>query len=141
MTNRSTRSKGTKPTKSNDKRSMARSGSTQSKGRGVKQQESDSFYERLVYWKQEKLKKIKQVRREERTQQNKALVFRPDIQKSTTSINKVHAGLAQGQDLQEMKGVQVHLQRIQEAQRKRLEDAQVFLLPSERAKLKGKAQK
>ena len=92
-----------------------------------------------MYWKQEKLKKIKQVRREERALENKSLIFRPDLKKSTTSINKVLASNNKQSTISEIKGVQVHMQRIQEAQRKKLEDAQVFLLPSERAKLKGKA--
>jgi len=33
------------------------------------------------------------------------------------------------------------MQRIHEAQKKKMEDAQAFMLPSEKAKLKGKGQK
>lgn len=117
------RNKASKQTKSQDKEILPRSSSTQSKGRGVKQLQSDAFYERVVYWKHEKLKKIKQVRREERVQKNKALVFKPDIQRSAASINKVHVGVGSRAAVQEMKGVQVHMQRIQEAQKKKLEDA------------------
>ena len=106
------RNKANKQARSQDKEILPRSGSTQSKGRGVKQLQSDSFYERVLYWKQEKLKKIKQVRREERAHQKQALVFKPDIHKSTTSINKVHAGINSRPGIQEMKGVQVHMQRI-----------------------------
>ena len=46
-----------------------------------------------------------EVRREVRAEKKKALVFQPDIQKSTASINKMQAGLSQKPAIQEMKGV------------------------------------
>jgi hypothetical protein len=37
--------------------------------------------------------------------------------------------------LTNIKGIQQHMERILEAKKKKIEDAQVFLLPSQRAKL------
>ena len=44
------------------------------------------MYDRLVYWKQEKLKKVKMARKHEAKVQEKAYKYKPDVSKSQHSI-------------------------------------------------------
>lgn len=69
-----------------------RDASTGAKSANSKQLRSNSFYDRVVYWKQEKLKKIKEVGKEQAAREKKGLVFRPDLKESERSINKLLAG-------------------------------------------------
>ena len=64
---------------------QVRGGST-TRSQKIGQAEADSMYDRLLHWKQEKLKKLKMTRRHEIKQQDKAFKYKPDVSKSQHSI-------------------------------------------------------
>lgn len=89
------------------------------------------FYERTVYWLEEKQKKIKKQRKMMK-QNEEVLNFEPNVRQSQRSINKTILAPAK-KPITNIKGVNQHMKRIMEAQKKKIEDASFFLLPSQKA--------
>lgn len=67
--------------------------------------------------------------------QNKSLRFQPDIKKSMKTLDNTIMESRRKSPINNIKGLQTHMSRIMEAKKRKIEAAQVFLLPSEKAKL------
>ena len=62
------------------------------------------------------------------------LNFEPNVKQSQRSINKTIMAPAK-KPINNIKGVEQHMKRIMEAQKKKIEDASFFLLPAQKAQI------
>ena len=91
------------------------------------------MYDRSMHWQSLKDSKINKQKKREQFYEVKEVTGKPNITPYKPS--------GRPKPTNQIKGVQQHMQRILEAKKKKIEEAEVFLLPSQKLQLKQQKDK
>ncbi|CDW75307.1 UNKNOWN [Stylonychia lemnae] len=100
------------------------------------QRSSSDFYQRNLQWLEQKDTKVKGERKKEKKEKVKECTFKPNLRQSDHSYQNLQKSSIPEKNNGQVKGMDIFIKRLQEAQQRKMEEMEVFLLPSQKRQKK-----